>query len=173
METIFNGWFLRGFDVVTLWCHNLNYKKWMEDIARTIGKKVDDVYILLCDLKVVVGSQRSHRDLLPIHKTNIWYPVSNLPCNIYIRQSWPLRKSGHTIIPRHVGVVLRSRLVWLLSYPPIGGAIEHRPTRRCSRVTSLICLLPPHHTVFFIVFNVNLSYRQGPQLVWDNECLVQ
>ena len=45
-------------------------------------------------------------------------------------------------------MVLHSRLAWLLSYPSIGGALEHRPTWRCSRVTSLMCLLPPHYTLF-------------------------
>ena len=107
---------------MALWCHNLNLKtKWMEDIAQTLGKKVNDLYILLCALRAGVRSQRSHRDLLPIHKTNRWYLVSNIPCNRYIRQSLPLHKAGHTTIPRHIGVVLRSRLVWLLAYPRIGG----------------------------------------------------
>ena len=56
-EIIFNGWILRGVDVVTLWCHNLKYKtKWMEDIAQTLGKKVNDLYILLCALRSGIGS---------------------------------------------------------------------------------------------------------------------
>ena len=51
------GGFLREFDVVTLWCHNPNFKKkWMEGIARTLGKKVNDLYILLCALRAGVGS---------------------------------------------------------------------------------------------------------------------
>ena len=47
----------KGFDVMTLWCHNLNLKtKRMEDISQTLVKKVNNLYILLCALKVVVGS---------------------------------------------------------------------------------------------------------------------
>ena len=56
-DTTSNGWVLSGFDVVTLWCHNLNDKtKWMADIAQTLVKKGNDLYILLCALKSGVGS---------------------------------------------------------------------------------------------------------------------
>ena len=42
---------------MTLWCHNLNYKtKRMEDIAQSIGKNLNYVYILLCDIRAGVGS---------------------------------------------------------------------------------------------------------------------
>ena len=47
-DTTFNGWVLRGFYVVTLWCHNLNDKtKWMADIERNLVKKVNYLYIFV------------------------------------------------------------------------------------------------------------------------------
>ena len=42
---------------MNLCCHNLNDKKnSMADIARTLGKKVTNLYILLCALKFGVRS---------------------------------------------------------------------------------------------------------------------
>ena len=64
-----------------------------------------------------------------------------------------------------IAMVLRSGLVWLLSYLPIGGDLEHRPTWRCSRVTLLMYLLPPHYIFFFHFYIMSIwgTFR-GPDL---------
>ena len=80
---------------------------------------------------------------------------------MYIRQSRPFQKAGNTIIKCHLGVVLRRGLVWLLSYPPIGSALEHRPTVRCSRVTSLMFLIPPYHTLFLHCCQYKFEVQAG------------